>query len=247
MYMEVWTTLTSDLKGMSRKEHFWYWIFPVVLLSVLMAFFFSGVPALVEMVNPKMVHPEMNKEWGLLENIQLVVVAVILGVSVYASIEKKPILQKVGFGLISVFALFVFLEEIDYGSHLVEYITGTGKSQLARLTGVYNLHNYAPSTAKIFKRSVYVLMLLLFIFAPFLRNSFQNRIITYLIPHPKIVIVALLTIVCEVLARVLVPLNGLQFEELGMDIGEFSEIMVYCVFLIYLWQLIFEKEWVSKK
>ncbi len=60
-----------------------------------MAFFFSGVPALVELVNPKMVHPEMNKEWGLLENIQLVVVAVILGFSVYALVKKEPILQKV--------------------------------------------------------------------------------------------------------------------------------------------------------
>ncbi len=90
-------------------------------------------------------------------------------------------------------------------------------------------------------------MLLLFILAPFLGKFFQNRIITYLIPQPKIVIVALLTIVCEVLARVLVPLTGLQFVELGMDIGEFSEIMVYYIFLIYLWQLIFENEWVSEK
>lgn len=212
-----------------------------------MGLFFSGVPDLVKLVNPKMVHPEMNKEWGLLENIQLVVIAVILGVSVYALIKKEPLLQKVGFGLISLFAVFVFLEEIDYGSHLTQYLTGAGESQLAKVTGVYNIHNYAPSTAKIIKRSVYVLMLVLFIIAPFLKNVFQNRILIFLVPRPKIVIVALLTVLCEVAARALVPLNNLKLEELGMDIGEFSEIMVYYVFLIYLWQLVFEKEWVAAK
>jgi hypothetical protein len=191
-----------------------------------------------------MVHPEMNKEWGLLENIQLVVVAVILGVSVYALIKKEPILQKVGFGLIALFTIFIFLEEIDYGSHLTHYLTGTGTSQLSKLTGVYNIHNYGPSTAKIIKRCVYVLMLFLFIIAPFLKNNFPNRIVTYLIPLPKIVLVAFLTILCEIAARSLMPLSGLRYEELGMDIGEFSEIMVYYIFLIYLWQLVFENEWV---
>jgi magnesium-transporting ATPase (P-type) len=204
----------------------------------LMGFFFSGVPVLVEIVNP-----EMNREWGLLENIQLIVVATIIGVSIYATAKKKPAIQKFGFIFIAIFGVFVFLEEIDYGSHLSQYLTGQQESQLAKLTGVYNVHNYGENTAKVFKRAVYVLMLLLFLVAPFVRVKFWNPIFSYLIPQPKIAIIAMITIVCELAARALVPLNGLKLDELGMDIGEFSEILVYYVFLLYVWQLVFEKQW----
>lgn len=238
---KIWQILTDDLRSMSRQQHFWYWIFPLALLGLLMLFFFSGVTVLVEIVNPK-----TTKEWGLLENIQLVIIVVMIGVSMYAIAKKKPILQKLGFGFVTVFAVFVFLEEISYGAHLTQYFTGDGKSQLAKLTGVYNIHNYGDSTAKIFKRSVYVLMLFLFIIAPFVKSNFQNRIISYLIPLPKIVIAAILTILCEITARILVLLNDLNLDDLTMDIGEFSEILVYYIFLLYLWQLIFEKEWVMR-
>lgn len=236
--MQFRDTFAAELQSMTRSQHFWNWIFPSALLGVLMIFFYSGIPALHEIVNP-----EQNREWGLIENIQLVIVATILGVAARAGITKKPTLQKIGFGLISVFAVFVFLEEIDYGSHLVEYVTGTGKSQLAKVTGVYNLHNYAPSTAKLIKRSVYGLMLLLFVVAPFLQSWFRNGVIRYLIPNPRIAIIAILTIFFEIAARLLVRLSGMQLEELGMDIGEFSEILIYYIFLVYVWQLAFEKEW----
>jgi hypothetical protein len=248
MATHIRTILVDELNGMSWKEHFWYWIFPISLLALLMFFFFSGIPALVEMVNPKMVNPEFNKEWGLLENIQLTIIAVILGLSVYASTRKKPVLQKWGFGLIGVFAIFVFLEETDYGMHISQYFTGVGQSQLEKIVGVPNIHNrYGSLPAKIMKRSVYVMMLLLFVIAPFYKGNFQNRIISYLIPLPKIIIVAIVTVFCELIARLLVPLTNLRFEDLNMDIGEFSEIMVYYVFLLYLWQLVFEKKWEAAK
>lgn len=239
---QILTILGTELTSMSRREHFWYWAFPIALLTLLMIFFFSGIPVLVEIVNP-----ELNREWGLLENIQLVIVVIIFGVAAYAFAWKKPTLQKIGFALISIFAVFVFLEEIDYGAHLAQYLTGEKKSQLAQISGVYNIHNYGDYTAKIFKRSVYLVMLLLFIVAPFMRSKFNNRIISYLVPLPRIAIVAVITIGCEVIARGLVPLRNLKLEELTMDIGEFSEILVYYVFLIYVWQLVFQKEWVATK
>lgn len=245
---KIWALLVVELNRMSPKQHFWYWIFPVTLLAVLMLFFFSGIPALVELINPKMVDPESNKEWGLLENIQLAIIAIIIVLSTYAIAKKKPILQRFGFGLITAFAIFVFLEETDYGMHMTEYFTGVGQSQLEKIAGIENFHNtYDSLPAKFFKRSVYLAMSLLFIIAPFLNHNFENRTISYLIPLRRIAIVAIVTILCEIIARMLVPLNNLQFEDLNMDIGEFSEILVYYVFLLYLWQLIFEKEWAAEE
>ena len=227
----IWAMLIDELNGMSPKQHFWYWLFPVTLLTFWRFLLFSGIPGLVELVNPKMVDPESNKEWGLLENIQLVIIAIIIGLSIYAMAKKKPILQRFGFGM-----------------HITEYFTGVGQSQLEKIAGIENIHNtYGSLPAKIFKRVVYLLMLLLFMIAPFMKHDFENKIISYLIPLPRIIIVAMVTILCEIIARVLVPLNNLKFEDLKMDIGEFSEILVYYVFLIYLWQLIFEKEWTTAK
>ena len=203
-----------------------------------MSFFFSGIPSLVEIANPK-----MNREWGLVEHTQLGFIAIIIAISAYASFTKKPSIQKWGFGLVSAFAVFVFLEEIDYGAHIAEYLTGVSQSQLEEITGVYNIHHYGPNTAKIFKRSVYGLMLIIFIIAPILKGKFQNSVISYLIAEPKIIIIAVLTILCEMIARLLVPLNNLKLEDLTLNIGEFSEIMIYYIFLMYLIQLIFEKEW----
>ncbi|MGI9542337.1 MAG: hypothetical protein ACR2MX_03705 [Cyclobacteriaceae bacterium] len=232
------TVLSDDISHMSVKEHFWYWVFPISLLGLLMFFFFSKIPLLVELVNPK-----MNREWGLLENIQLVIIAVMIGLSIYALRRKKHVLQKWGFGLIAVFAVFILLEEIDYAAHFREYLTGSKESYLDELVGTKNIHNYAPNTAKIFKRSVYVLMLIIFIVAPLFKTTSKSNIISYLIPEPKIVITAVLTILVEIIARLLVPLTDLKLVDLTMDIGEFSEIMVYYLFLIYLIQLVFNKQW----
>ena len=68
-------------------------------------------------------------------------------------------------------------------------------------------------------------------------------IVSYLIPQPRIFVVAVLTICCDLIARLLAVLNDIDLTELTLDIGEFSEIMVYYVFLLYLWQLIFHKQW----
>ena len=220
---------------MSNKEHTYYWIIPTVLLSILMVFYFSGIPALVEFVCPK-----ENWEWGILENIQLGIIAFMFILSVYAFFNKKVRIQKLGFGFIVFFAIFVFLEEIDYGAHFAQLIGGEEEIILKEYIP-HNIHNLG-NNAKLFKRSVYLIMLLIFVIAPFLKSKIENPYIRYLIPKPRIVIVALLAIVVDLVPRLIVTLGILKDGGLGVNIGEFSEIMVYYIFLIYLIQLIFENQ-----
>jgi len=87
-----------------------------------------------------------------------------------------------------------------------------------------------------------LVMLLIFVIAPFLKSKIENPYIQYLIPKPRIVIVALLAIVADLVPRLIVTLGILEDGGLGVNIGEFSEIMVYYIFLIYLIQLIFENQ-----
>ena len=225
--------LLSDVKKMSFKEHFFYWILPAVLLSILMVFYFSGVPVLVEIVCPK-----ENWEWGILENIQLAIILAMMVLSFYAFPRKKVPIQKWGFFLIGLFALFVFLEEIDYGAHFDQLIGGEEGTAVSQYIPERNIHNRG-NNAKLFKRSIYFVMALIFVIAPFLKSKFKNPYILYLIPSPRIVIVAILSIVSDLVPRLIVVLEILPDGGLGVNIGEFSEVMVYYIFLIYLIQLIF--------
>ena len=86
-------------------------------------------------------------------------------------------------------------------------------------------------------------MAIIFIAAPLIRNKIKNPVLLYLIPHKGIILTAIITILSYVVPRLLVDLNIL--EDGGMrawgNIGEFSEILVYYIFFLYLYEIIFEK------
>ena len=129
--------LVDDLRSMSSKENFWYWIFPYLLLIILMIFYFLGTHFLVEIVVP-----ESNREYGLLENIQLVLILGIIILSLYVVFTNHALLQKLGFGLLGVMAIFIFLEEMDYGDHFIQYFTdGEKRSIIFEKYGKVNVHN----------------------------------------------------------------------------------------------------------
>ncbi len=245
---QVSTILIQEVRSMSGRQHFWYWVFPTIVITILMSLFFSGVPGLVKLVNPKMIDLAANKEWGLLENVQLLIVMGITGVSAYATVSSKPAILKIGFGLLTLFSIVIFLEEIDYGYHFTEYFTGEGRSQLSEAVGIYNLHNINDNFGAIwFKRFVYLIMLTLFLVMPIWFFDKRHGLMAYLAPRPTIIIAASITIMSEVIARALVPIRNLSMDDLQMDIGEFSEVMIYYTFLLYLCQLAFEKKWQAKE
>ena len=229
-------TLKEDIYAMSTKEHLWYWIIPTVVLGTLMAFYFSGIPVLVEFVCPS-----TNWEWGILENMQLAIILGILGLAVYGFFKKENRLLEVGFGFLALFTLWVFLEEIDYGAHFRELFFGTRESYLRDLTGIKNLHNLNDG-AKYWKRAVYIIMAVGFVIAPFFKDKINHSLLSFLIPKPKILIVAILSIAVDLVPRLLVKFQIFEDGGLGTNIGEFSEVVVYQIFLIYLYQLIFEKQ-----
>jgi hypothetical protein len=225
--------LLENLGKMSLKKHIFYWILPFTILGILMIFYFSGIPELVEFVCPK-----ENWEWGILENIQLGIIFCMFIISLYASWTKKLRIQKIFFFLVSIFSIFVFLEEIDYGAHFAELIGGAQEIEIKKIIPSKNLHNQG-NNAKIFKRSVYGIMALIFVIAPFQDEKIKNVYLKYLIPKPRIVIVAVLAIIVDLVPRLIVEFGILEDGGLGVNIGEFSEIIVYYIFLIYLTQLIF--------
>lgn len=219
-----------------KNLHLRFWIIPLLLLVPLLAMYFSGVKWMQELVCPS-----INWEFGIVENIQNLLLLMILTINIIAIIKKEKQIEKIVFILLSLFTLFVFLEEIDYGAHFLRYFQGHSDTMFHELTGKANIHNMG-NNAKIFKRSIYPLMLGLFIISPLIINKFKNPIFRYLIPHSWFVITAFITILSYIVPRLLVDLNILEDGGFGVNIGEFSEMMIYYIFFLYLYEVIFEKK-----
>jgi hypothetical protein len=225
--------LINDIGKMSMKQHFYYWIFPAIILGVFMVFYFSEIPALVKFVSP----PE-NREWGILENLQLGIILGILILAIYAFFKKDNLVQKFGFVIVAIFALFVFLEEMDYGAHFAQLVGGEKELYLKKYIPAKNIHNQGNNAIN-FKRGVKILMALIFLIAPFFKSRIKNPYIKYLIPQPRILIVGILAIVVDRVPKLIVEYGLRKDGGLGINIAEFSEVMVYYTFLIYMIQLIF--------
>lgn len=93
----IYNFLVDDIKSMSLKEHLWYWIIPLISLSIFMLMYFSNIPQIVAIICPP-----ANWEWGVLENLQLLVLIGILVISVKAVAKRRELILKFGFGFISV-------------------------------------------------------------------------------------------------------------------------------------------------
>ncbi len=220
---------------MNFKSHFRYWILPLAVLTPLIIMYFSGVRWAQELVCPS-----VNPELGIVENIQLVLLLMIFIICLMAARRKKQRIEKIIFILLSLFSLFVFVEEIDYGRHFLGYFKGHEDTLFRKLTGETNIHNIGDN-AKLFKRSIYPFMGLLFLIAPLMKNRIKNPVVKYLTPGMGFVLTAIITILSYVIPRLIVDLNIREDGGFGWNIGEFSEIMVYYIFFLYLYEIIFEK------
>ena len=86
-------------------------------------------------------------------------------------------------------------------------------------------------------------MALIFVTLPlFYYVDKQPDWLRYFIPHPKIIILALLTILVDIAPRLLISSGLVEDGGLGVNIGEFSEVMVYYIFLVYLHQLVIKQQ-----
>ncbi|MHC1733012.1 MAG: hypothetical protein AB9888_13420 [Bacteroidales bacterium] len=216
--------------------HLRYWIIPLVVLVPLLIMYFSGVKWAQEIVCPS-----VNWELGIVENLQILLLIMILVINVMAVFRKRSRIEKVIFTFLSVFTLFVLLEEIDYGAHFLRYFKGRSDTFFVDMTGKANVHNLG-NNARIFKRSIYPLMLVLFIITPLYIHRLKKPVFKYLIPNKWFVITAIITIFSYAVPRLLVDFKVLEDGGFGVNIGEFSEIMVYYIFFLYLYVVIFEKE-----
>ncbi|MBK3519112.1 hypothetical protein [Carboxylicivirga marina] len=219
-----------------NQKHFLYWILPLAILIPLITMYFSGVKWAMELVCPT-----VNWELGIVENLQLLVLLLIFIIGLIGIKRRKVRIEKAAMVLLSIFTAFVFLEEMDYGLHYVQYFTGESNTLFRDVTGAKNLHNLG-NNARLFKRPFYPLMAMLFIVGPLVVHKIKSPMIRFFIPHKIIIATAIITVFSYLVPRLLVDWHIFPDGGFKKNIGEFSELMMYYIFFLYLKELIFEKE-----
>jgi len=248
-----------------------YGAVPFALVVILQGMYFSGVLELQRLVCPKLppLHPGAYREFGLLENFQNILLLGILFV-VLSGLRRSILpVQRLVFGLLALFTAFVFLEEIDYGTHLYKYFTApeiAGWFEPATTPAFQalvaktdfqatpvNIHNRGDLT-DIIKGVVSVLILGLFVVAPLLADRVKNPWLKYIIPDRFMIVTVFVMVVTRLIARGLQDLDRHfidlaasegRVREVGAmanNLSEFRELVTYYAFLFYLGVMVFCRE-----
>ncbi len=218
---------------MSISKHFIYWVLPALIVVTLMAMYFSGIDPLRQVVAPR-----INREFGLLENIQHLMLLWIVIIGVRAVRSSGHRWRRRMFLFIAVVTALLFLEEVDYGLHWWELIMGTPPEEQA---SVRNLHNIGGTTQDI-KYIGNIVMILMFVVMPFVATRSTSQWWRYFRPSRYLVITAVVTFLLARLAHYLYDSGYYPDGPISSNISEFREVMVYYVWLIYFCVLA-RKQW----
>ncbi len=217
----------------NNSIHFSYWQFPLFLGSLLVFMNYSGISFLTELISP-----DVNREFGLLENLQLLLIASSLVYLVKAIRLKDFWFEKLAYVGLCLFFLLLFLEEIDYGIHYYEYfVKGVEEDKGI----VRNFHNQGDNNYYL-RQASYAVMVLLFVVMPFFRNKIKNNLFHHLAASHYIIYSFIVYIFIGQLSRWLPKLGMPINESLRGNHQEFEELILYYIILLFVYEIAFQKK-----
>lgn len=257
----------------TRTKWLIYGVVPFAISAALQAMYFSGNLVLQRLACPKLppLSPDSYREFGLVENVQNLLLLGILATVLAGAVRAGAGRLRLVYGVLALLSVFVLLEEVDYGTHFYAYATAesvvgwfepasspTFQALLAQAdfsAEPFNLHNQGDLT-DIIKAVVGVVILGLFVIAPFFERRIQNPWLRFFLADRF----ALATVVVMVLMRFLTRELAAAEEgiisaaatsgapvtrEVGAmnnNLSEFREVLTYYLFLVYLGVLVFVRK-----
>lgn len=206
-------------------RHFLYWMLPSAFTLAMIFAYFSGVAFLRDLVASP-----VNREFGLLENIQLVIIGVATWIAISGFRRATGTLDKALFAAIAIAAIFAFLEEMDYGIHFYELFFGSTGLE------VRNVHNQ-PGKLKIIKNLTEAVTIGFFVVLPLVAPYIRNPLVRAFAPDKLIV--------ATVAAGLGLGLFAHQLDDAGLyldgplknNISEFRETFTYWLMMLYCLEL----------
>src|SRR5215207_1763254 len=154
-------------RQMSARQHLYYWVAPLLTGWTFTAMYFSNTAWMQEVIAPT-----YNREFGLLENLQAILIAGSLIVLIRISLLPLRPLFKAASILACLATALIFLEEIDYGLHVIEWVKGIPPGAGAQIR---NLHNQGDNTNRI-KLLANVLLTAMFVILPYVDRLKRFRV-----------------------------------------------------------------------
>lgn len=211
-----------------------YFLLPLGLTIPMILMYFSGIGVLQHVISPEFegLYWNSNRELGLLENLQHLVLLVTL-IVVLRALPRVQGWARAAVALLAVVTAFILLEELDWGRHYYEFVTGVREDQALQAR---NWHNVGSRT-EITKLVVDVLMVGLFLVAPFAFAGTAFPVVRLLTPD-KYACGGLLAMIVARSLVVALEWGGFGTPgTLDRDLNEFREILTYYLFAVYLYDV----------
>ena len=230
----------------SKKPVLFFVAILVSFNAVLMAMYFSGSAFLQNLIVPQMIGLDEGswREFGLLEMLQNIFLLALLFIFAHAIFKKDSWVDKGLYFLAFCIFTFLFLEEIDYGLHYYEWITGDLVQDRPRNWHNQVAENGHQNTRKI-KRAADALMIIVFVLLPLLNlikpvNKALSRYV--FVPVTWFLGMAVIALVFSKLAHWFddggfAIINGVE-GKMHNNISEFRETSIYYIYLLYALQLV---------
>jgi hypothetical protein len=209
-----------------------YLFFPLSITLPMIFMYFSGVNALQHIVSPEFdgLYWNSNRELGLLENLQHVIILAMLVIVVRAILVVKSPSRRGALALLAVAVAFILLEELDWGRHYYEFVMGVPEDQALETR---NWHNVGSRT-ELTKLAVDGFMIALFLVAPFALSGSAFPLVRLLTPD-RYAAFGLASMLVARLAIYALEKGGFGTPgTLDRDLNEFREILTYYLFAAYM-------------
>lgn len=213
--------------------------------AALIFLYFSGSPTLQQIAAPSIegLIPSQGSEFGLIETLQNILLLGVIIVLIVGAIKSSFILDRFLYVLALAVFTFLFLEEVDYGLHYYEFLTGGTTGVETR--NWHNQWNEGLENATRLKRLSDAVNAIWFVLIPLLaRWKPIGNAVSRINIVPTIWFAAgfVLALVLSKFAHYLDDqgysvINGVPGNIDG-KIAEFRETSIYYLYLLYALQLI---------
>lgn len=214
----------SVFRNMTRRQHLYYWILPLAVGWLFQAMYFSNVHWMQEVIAPA-----YDREFGLLENLGSLLIAATLVVLIRISILPMRGLFRLATILACLMTAVLFLEEVDYGLHIYEWMKGIPPGTGAEIR---NIHNQGGNTDRI-KAVANVLLAAMFVILPYVEGLKRFRWVKIICPSKMILFTVIATALVALLHEGLDPYNLPTNQALSSNQSEFEELLIYYTFFVY--------------
>ena len=216
---------------------------PLLFNLIFMGLYFSGIESLQFLMAPEVegIPASSWREFGIMEQSQNIFLLCGVFLFSWATIKRTATLEKVFFGMGTAVLLFLFLEEMDYGIHLIHYFSNTPLE-----TTRFSWHNQKTFSGheneRYLKKIADIAGVICFFILPLLKSRITSHAIKSIIPSlwfiPLLVISFLVSSMAHFLDDQGLAVINMATGGLKNNISEFRETTTYYIYLMYAFQLV---------